>query len=578
MTKDCARSCGQRALRRAVVMTALAGAAMLAGCSGSPRSAPGTGTGEPAAQRITVLTRALRVMLQDYGKLREEPGPVDVLDYQVGDLWKRGIDGTGTTVAVIEGWDSPVLASFMANRDRLLGLPNPQIKTIYPTGRHRLPATCPAGMAKLTGYGSCSSWEGEAALDAFAVHLMAPYAKILVVVAPPDSEITDDAASNVAPPEFMQAVEYVSVHHLANVISISDGTGESTYSHGFEEVRAQDAGELTAAANGIPLLVATGDSGAAGRLPVGSSTGPTPPGGSRPGRPHPRPIQDLITATQSTAAWDDSPWVTAVGGSVPNLSAAGKRLGPDPVWNMFPAGDPDAEGAGFSAVFARPSYQDSVAATTRSKRRSVPDITMDASGGTSEAAPLLAGALALATQLNQGQNVGPINNVLYHVLGPAGLKDGIADVVSGDNTVTIHGKVYVPGFTAARGFDVASGWGTIRASNFVPALARATQAARQDASVRAEAKTKLVRLEHQEQLSRYSLGPGTTTLLTAQGFLPGHPVSLYIDGRKIMGLHAGSRGSVSYLIKPSVLGLRPGRHVVDLVSMLITTTNAFRSA
>ena len=61
---------------------------------------------------------------------------------------------------------------------------------------------------------------------------MAPYAKILIVVAPPDSEITDDAASQVAPPEFMQAVEYLAVHHLANVISISDGTAESTYSHG----------------------------------------------------------------------------------------------------------------------------------------------------------------------------------------------------------------------------------------------------------------------------------------------------------------------------------------------------------
>ena len=64
----------------------------------------------------------------------------------------------------------------------------------------------------------------------------------MVAVAPPDSEITDDAASQVAPPEFMQAVEYLSVHHLANVISISDDSAESTYSHGFEEIHAQDPG------------------------------------------------------------------------------------------------------------------------------------------------------------------------------------------------------------------------------------------------------------------------------------------------------------------------------------------------
>jgi subtilase family serine protease len=555
----------------------------LVSCSHAARSAgasPWSSVPPAESQRIKVLTRALILMQREYSKLHESPGPQDVLDYQVGDLWKRGIDGAGTTVAVIEGWTSPMLASFVANRDKLLGLPNPQIKTIYPTGKHRLPATCPQGMVKLGLYGSCLGWEGEAALDAMSVHIMAPYARILVVVAPPDSEITDDAASNVAPPEFMQAVEYVSAHHLANVISISDGTPESTYSHGFEEIRAQDPGELTAAANGIPVLVGTGDTGAAGRLPV--SAGPPPrggSGGSRSGRhgSHPQPIQDLLTRTPATSVWDDSPWVTAVGGSIPNLSATGKRLGPDPVWNMFPSGDPDAEGAGFSAVYTRPGYQDSVAAITGSKWRSVPDITMDASSGTSESAPLLAGVLALATQLNHGKNVGPINNALYRVLGPAGLKDGIADVVSGNNTVTWDGKVLVRGFTAARGFDVASGWGTIRASTFAPALAAATEAAHQDAAVRAQARTALVGLEHQEQLSSSSVGPGGTAVLTAQGFLPGHPVSLFIDGRKIVGLHADGHGSVRYRIRPSALGLRPGWHVVDLVSMLITTTNVFHS-
>jgi subtilase family serine protease len=150
---------------------------------------------------------------------------------------------------------------------------------------------------------------------------------------------------------------------------------------------------------------------------------------------------------------------------------------------------------------------------------------MDGSGGTSESAPLLAGVLALATQLNHGKSVGLVNNALYHVLGPAGLKDGIADVVSGNNTLIIHRKVYVRGFMAARGFDVASGWGTIRASTFVPALATATQAAHQDAAVRAQAAAALSRLEHREQLSNSYAGQGGTTLLTGQGFLPGHPAS-----------------------------------------------------
>jgi hypothetical protein len=521
-------------------------------------------------KRIKVLTRALVLMRREYGTYRREtPGAEDVLAYQVGDLWKRGIDGTGTTIAVIEGWRAgPLLATLMAIRDKQLGLPDPQIKTIYVTGRRRLPASCPRGMVRLGDYGSCRGWEAEAALDAVSAHMLAPYAKILIVVAPPDSEITDDAASQVAPPEFMQAVEYVSVHHLANVIAISDGTAESTYSPGFEEIRAQDPGELTAAAHGIPLVVGTGDCGAAQRLPVRGGSGPvcTP---------------RSITRGRAVTVWADSPWVTAVGGSIPDLSATGKHLGPDRVWNpssLPPSGRyPYAEGAGFSAVYGRPRYQNRAGAITGSMWRSLPDITMDAQLGTSEAAPLFAAVLALATELNDGRNVGPLNGALYQVLGPAGVRDGIADVVSGDNTLHIGRQVVVRGFVAADGFDVASGWGTVMAGTFVPALVSATRAARQDAAVRAEATAELTGLEHSEQLSPLGGGRGPTTLLTGQGFLPGHPVKLDIDGRRIVTLHADGHGSVRYRFQPSALGLRAGRHVVALVSMLITTTEVYES-
>jgi hypothetical protein len=516
-------------------------------------------SGLPKSRRSEVLTRALMLMQHHYRALGSLGSPE--FDYQVGALWRRGIDGSGTTIALIEAWNNPGIASFMARIDRNLGLPKAQIATIFPTGLHRLPARCPPGMVKLGRYGSCRGWQGEETIDVLFAHLLAPRARILVAVAPPDSETTDDAASQVAPPEFMQAVEYLSVHHLANVISISDDSAESNYSRGVEEIHAQDPGELTAAANGIPVLVGDGDCGAAQRLAI-AGDGCTPAD---------------ITTRRATGVWDDSPWVTAVGGSIPNLSPTGKRLGPDRVWNLSPTGSPEAEAAGFSAVYTRPNYQNRVATITRSKWRSVPDITMDAAGGTSGSAPLFAGVLALATQVNDGHNVGPINDALYNVLGPAGLKDGIADIVSGNNTLTIHGRVFVRGFTAAKGFDVASGWGTVRANTFAPALARAVRAAHQNAAVRARATAALTRLEHREQLSNRHVGQGDTTLLTAQGFLPRHPVKLYVDGRTIATLHASGHGSVRYRIKPSALGLTPGRHVVRLVSMLITTTNAFHS-
>jgi subtilase family serine protease len=142
----------------------------------------------------------------------------------------------------------------------------------------------------------------------------------------------------------MHALEYISAHHIANAISISDGTGEDTYAFGTAQIHANDPGPLAAAAAGIPVLNATGDCGVVQNLAIANAQcGTTSPG-------------------PATATWDDSPWVTAVGGTVPNVSKTeGNKLGPDPIWHV---GGIFAEGAGFSAVYPRPAYQDGVARIT----------------------------------------------------------------------------------------------------------------------------------------------------------------------------------------------------------------------
>jgi subtilase family serine protease len=297
-------------------------------------------------------------------------------------------------------------------------------------------------------------------------------------------------------------------------------------------------------------MVATGDCGVVQNLAVANGQ-----------------CQDVSTAPD-TAAWDDSPWVTAVGGSVPNFSSSGQRLGPDPVWHQGPF----SEGAGFSSVFARPSYQDGVSFITGSSMRSVPDITADAQDGTSEAAPLFAGILALATQMNHA-NVGPINPALYNILGPAGAADGIADVIKGNNSTPT-----VPGFTAAKGFDVASGWGTINASKFVPGLVAATKAEHQEQASRSQATTALRRLENSIQLSPASIPAGHKAYMLDTGFLPGHPVELSIDGQQVATLTATSLGYVTYMLDPAALSLSPGTHVLQLTSMLLTSTKTFTSS
>ena len=90
-------------------------------------------------------------------------------------------------------------------------------------------------------------------------------------------------------------------------------------------------------------------------------------------------------------------------------------------------------------------------------------------GGTSEATPIMAGIVALADQ-QAGHRLGLINPALYRLgaLQRHGVPNtGIVSVTSGNNSF-----MGVTGFDAAPGYNLATGWGTIDAAQFVPALAR----------------------------------------------------------------------------------------------------------
>ena len=84
-------------------------------------------------------------------------------------------------------------------------------------------------------------------------------------------------------------------------------------------------------------------------------------------------------------------------------------------------------------------------------------------GGTSEATPMFAGVVALADQVAK-HRLGSINSALYKLQGKKSA--GIVDVTKGDNSFG-----GVKGYAAKRGYDLATGWGTISAPRFVSALA-----------------------------------------------------------------------------------------------------------
>ena len=81
----------------------------------------------------------------------------------------------------------------------------------------------------------------------------------------------------------------------------------------------------------------------------------------------------------------------------------------------------------------------------------------------------MAGIVALADQ-QAGHRLGLINPALYRLgaLQQYGVPNtGIVSVTSGNNS--FNG---VTGFHAKPGYNLATGWGTIDAAQFVPALAR----------------------------------------------------------------------------------------------------------
>jgi len=345
--------------------------------------------------------------------------------YNTPALWNQGLTGAGSTVATLVSYGDADVKAVIDAYDQRNGLPPADISVIAPSGP--VPGCADPGVDTST----CQSWGGETDLDVEMIHTMAPAAHIVIAATP-----IAETQGFTGLPEMMAAVDYMTKHQIADVISMSFGTAEDTFPS-LDSVQSLDPAFERASKAGVTLVASSGDYGATNPVLIGPGTFP-----------------------YRAASWPASdPNVTALGGTVLSLDANGNRTAPDVLWRP--------SGGGISKTYARPSWQNSVKGITASKFRSFPDITMEGIQGTSESSPLFAGVLALAVQAKGGR-LGQINPTLYGKLGPKADKSGIVDVTSGDNT---YGTV--PGYTAGAGFDIVSGWGTLDASKFVPALVKA---------------------------------------------------------------------------------------------------------
>jgi subtilase family serine protease len=391
--------------------------------------------------------------------------------YGLRTLYAKGLSGQGSTIVIVDPFGSPTIAHDLSVFDKAFGVPAPRsLRIIQPAGR--VPPFNPKN-------GNMLDKAGETTLDVEWSHAIAPKASILLVETP-----VMELPNTQGFPRFMTAERYVINHDLGDVVSQSFSLPEQNFFPG--EIRALRRTYVDAERHHVTVLAASNDIGV---------TGP-----ARGARLYPyRVVQ-----------WPASdPLVTAVGGTELHLNPAGQRISPDTVWNdtfdpavsaLFGATPPVpwASNGGVSRVFARPSYQRSVR-TIVGDHRGVPDISMSASfsgsvidytsfpgqpagwdivGGTSEATPEFAGIVALADQYARTRlhhrRLGLINPALYRL--QAQHAPGIVDVTRGNNSVafdTRAGLIKVRGYRARRGYDLATGIGTINAARFVPELARA---------------------------------------------------------------------------------------------------------
>jgi subtilase family serine protease len=395
-----------------------------------------------------------RQCMRAFGAPCYRPGQLQVA-YDLRRLYRRGLDGRGRTIVIVDSFGSPTIRHDLAVFDRAFHLPDPQLQIDQPVGA---PPPFNPGNSDMEG------WAGETSLDVEYAHALAPGANILLVETPVDE--TEGIAGF---PQIVAAENDVIDSGVGDVISQSFSATEQTFPNAGS-IFALRGAYVNAAAHGVTVLAATGDTGATS-LTLRLGLYPFP-----------------VTAWPAT-----DPLVTGVGGTRLFLDSAGRRLAPDEVWNQTTLrSGPAAGGGGSSAVFGRPAFQNRVRRIV-GRRRGTPDVSMSAAfsgaalvytsfpepggpgwypvGGTSEATPLFAAVVAIADQAAH-RRLGWLNPALYALAARRG--GGIVDITRGDNTVRFRRRgriVTVHGYRAVRGYDLASGLGTVDGARLVAELA-----------------------------------------------------------------------------------------------------------
>jgi subtilase family serine protease len=454
-------------------------------------------------QLTTGTTPPTEVQCNSAGRRCFSPQDVQAA-YNLAPLYANGFNGKGETIAIVDSFGSDTIASDLHVYDQAFGLQpmcgeasvtcGPGMPTFSQLHVQGSPPTNSPPPNNGTGQQNHTLWALEVSLDVETAHAMAPQANILLVTTP-----TAETLGVQGFPNFMNAEQYVVDHHLADVISQSFGSAEEAFSSTQSLLNLRHA-FISAAQDNVTVLASSGDNGTANIVK--------------------QPTKNPATIPFPTVGWPASdPLVTGVGGTYLCTQATGTaNAAPSTriVDSVSPGGRCPAfpgqaevgwtfSGGGFSHVFSRPSYQDSLPAgsTPIGSMRGVPDIGFQASagtgalvfislppdgqsglicgnvpcstgwydiGGTSLSCPQWAGLVAIADQINGGHDLGLINPALYKIgSDPARYAQDFFDVITGNNQT----DPTIDGYPATTGWDPVTGLGTPNAALLLPDLVNA---------------------------------------------------------------------------------------------------------
>lgn len=427
--------------------------------------------------------------------------------YQLSRLHADGFKGKGRRIAVMEYLGQWVTPDDVTRYSRCFGIPSPKVTLNTYTGQ-------PGPTASNT----------EAAGDVAVVLSVAPESQIdlwyydglstlpSVMFAESLTRATFGQNPKRRPDVISISYNYCEAQ-LAAYDGVFNSTGDFSPHNGLspEEVtRIPERVLKRLALAGIAVFNSTGDQGASGcrqlvTFPDGSGTFQS--------------ASHLVNAMYPAT----SPWTTAVGATNLVLSKDNQILD-EIVWNDNTVGlyfdavqagvTPEpyfldglaASVGGRSAFFKAPVWQKPLAAEFKLNARMVPDVSAfgdvapgyvfpvngvwSVVGGTSLATPLVAGGFTLLKQAlweTRKKNMGLVNPLIYRMAANPDTRGAFHDVTvghndTGDQILFVSQDFSPPNsvfrypafgvYAAKPGYDMASGWGSVRFADFLENLLR----------------------------------------------------------------------------------------------------------